>query len=530
MYSLLVVDDEFFIREGLSKDVDWNRIGVQVVATAQNGQEAILIIDQLHPDIILADINMNTMSGIEMLEKLREANNEAKVIFLSGYDDFQYTQKAIELKAFDYIMKPILVDDLLVVVARATEEIQRDRNLKNRISDMEKDVALGRRLAQEKFLMDAGLFPLTPEWEMQAQGLGIPVKGHCFCVAAMELDEAQSGNPRLSMHLLAAKEIAEEYASQFSFHIVMIHASLLILIMGLPEDAKCAGIVDGMLNSLRTAVRSLMDGTCTIGVSRIADGVHMVAECRAEAARALDYKITVGRDCVIHSTDMPSSEQVRMFYPKAEEKQLLEALGTMDKALIRQAIEHFMDTLARRQDSAVQVRAVLAALISALTRRFLEWDIDIYDSFHEFWKNPYTLMEKYQTIRDIQKWLTELVMHAVTELESVRSDSIRGIISQVQKLIQERYADADLSLPVLAGQVYLSPAYLSKLYKKETGATFVEYLTSIRMQEAKKLLKTTYMKSAEIGTLVGYPNAQYFCFLFKKYFGVSPIDFRDSGR
>jgi two-component system response regulator YesN len=531
MLTLLIVDDEYFIREGLARDVDWASVGVTVAATAQDGREAIEKIEALHPDIVLADICMNTMSGVEMAEKLREKSNEAKIIFLSGYDDFQYARRAVELRIFDYLLKPALPEELLHCVARAAEEIARERGLRDKIAAMEQNLAAGRILAQEQFFSDLRSAALTQEEAISARAreLQIPVGEHCFLAALLELDGPQDSGPRHMEKLLAASEIAVEYASGLRYRLAMIRSARLHLVLCASAGPEGEKQLDTALEKIRKGVKGLLHSTCTIGAGQAVTALRLLGESFAQAEKALEYKLTVGKDCVIHITDLSPGDAGRVIYPGAEEKRLLEAIGTLSADMIRPAISVFMEALAQRNSTRIQIRAALAELIAILTRKFLELGIDLNDSFHEFWTDPYSLLERYRSLPEIRKWLTDIILAAALALEEERRVSIKGIVAQVQQLIRENYADAELSLPMLAGKVYLSPAYLSKLYKKETGETYVEYLTRVRMDEAKKLLKQTNMRSSEIGVLVGYLNAQYFCFLFKKYTGLSPMEFREVG-
>lgn len=536
MYKLLIVDDEYCIREGLTHDVDWKSINIEVVGSVFDGLEALEKIQQLRPDIVLADICMNRMSGVEMAEKLRELQDDIKIIFLSGHDDFIYTQKAIELKIFDYLLKPVLMSKLLSTVSRAVEEIRQEQDLKSRIAVLEENFINNRSLALEKFFGDTVNTVLydRDEIESRAQALGIPTENCGYCAAVLELDELydlkiQQQSQKMYAQLLAIKEIAEEYAKPFNFCFTMIRAPHVILFLGCSSASgkSVSQNIYNVLNTIRKGIRSLLQTTCTIGISECLDSIFYLGECYAQAINALDYKITVGSDCIIQITDVTQTDKDRFAYPKTIEKKLLEAINIMDIQLIRSSVSQFIDILGQRNYSKAQIRAVLSELISVLTRRFLESGIDLYSAFNDFWINPYSVLNHNRTLPEITQWLVTIILQAVAVQEEERRASIKNIVTDVQKLIYDGYADADLSLSTLAGKVYLSPAYLSKLYKKETGETYVEFLTNVRMNEAKKLLKDTNLKSAEIGLHVGYLNAQYFCYLFKKYTGMSPIEYRE---
>jgi two-component system response regulator YesN len=137
-------------------------------------------------------------------------------------------------------------------------------------------------------------------------------------------------------------------------------------------------------------------------------------------------------------------------------------------------------------------------------------------------------LERYDTIGEIKNWITNIVSGAVQELQQDRKNNVKSVIKKAQEYIILNYSKADISLIAIADHVYLNPAYFSKLYKKETGESYVEFITKVRVEEAKRLLKESNARIADVGNAVGYPNAQYFCTLFKKITGVSPAEFRES--
>lgn len=277
MYKLMIVDDEYNIRDGLVNVIRWKDYNVQVVGEASNGLMALEKFKELLPDIVITDIHMDEMNGLEFAEKARQEKPDVKVIILSGYDEFEYAKKAIEIKVFSYILKPVLPEELIEIVQKLISEMEENRKIRMRIDSLEEE---------------------------------------------------------LKLHLIAGD--IGMIASQFEK----------------PEDRL--------------------------------------------------------------------------------------------------------------------------------------------------------------------------------EISNENREHIKSAIRKAQDYILNNFTNPEISLITIADYIYLNPAYFSKLYKKATGESYVNYITSLRIKEAKRLLKESNIKISDLGVRVGYPNTQYFCTLFKRIVGISPAEYRET--
>ena len=160
----------------------------------------------------------------------------------------------------------------------------------------------------------------------------------------------------------------------------------------------------------------------------------------------------------------------------------------------------------------------------------MDFGIDIYEIYEKGLADPYIALERFDTSGEIKNWMTNIVTGAVNELLKDRSINIKSVIKKAQEYIYKHYSQSDLSLTSISEHLYLNATYLSKLYKKETGETYVDFLTRTRMEEAKRLLRQSNLKISEVGTKVGYPNAQYFCTIFKRILDISPAEYREGNK
>jgi len=532
MYKLLIVDDEYYIRDGIRRAIDWASIEVEVVGEAANGRAALDMMEVCDPDIIISDICMEDMDGLIFAAFLRKKYPDKRVIFLSGHERFDFAKKAVELKVVRYILKPGHPDTILAAVSEAIAEIERDRLLSTRLSYLEQNWSNEQQYLYEKVFDDI-LQNRVNEAEMQltAEQLAMPISGF-FAVVLLRMDGFYDRNLRedaakLYNRLQGARTIALAVLTKrfFAYAIIRRSAELLVVV-GHPNQDFPALISD--LEGVGAMVKAELGSSCTMGVGGFTAGWRGIYTSFIEAQTAMDYKITMGNDCIITKADIPTFE--RYAYPKQREEQILRGILSYDKRATRQAIAAFVREMKEKEYDRTQVRAVLGELFVVIDRFFKDADIDLHSIYDRIWIDPYYATERYCSLEEIKNWLINILSDAVSVLQSRQEQNTKRIIMKMQEFINEQYANPDVSLHLLAEEFHLHPTYLSKLYKKETGETYVELLTRIRMNEAKRLLKSTNRKVGDIGTAVGYANTQYFCTLFKKLFKCSPLEYREGKR
>lgn len=537
MYKLMVVDDEFNIRDGIANAISWEDHNIHVVGAASDGVEALKKVAVLKPDIVITDIYMDNMNGLEFAEKLKEDFPEIKVIILSGYDEFEHAKRAIELKVFSYALKPILPNELLAIVKNATKEIDEDRMLKDKMNSLEEELNSNRLALQEKLLSDIIEGRLTGSSEIlrRVEFLDIDLGKPYYCCLAFNVDGyfelLTLKSPReMNILILGIKKIiCEVLGRYYTTHGLSYNSGNVILIIGdLPkDDKKCWDDLSDNIEKIRDSIRNVLNVTVTVGAGRIYGSVADLWKSYSESIRALEHRVVVGKDCIINIEDVTSISGNSGIYPVDVELQILGSLNEEDLDRLRENMEAFFKNLQEQNYLKDRLRVAVFQLFAVVARKLMDMGVDIYRIYDRFLIDPYAAVEKYDTIEEIKNWMINITFGAVQELKSDRKNSVKSVIKKAQDYIIQNYSKPDISLKSIAEHVYLNPAYFSKLYKKETGESYVEFITKIRMDEAKRLLKESNARIADIGNAVGYPNAQYFCTLFKKNTGVPPAEYRE---
>lgn len=537
MYKLLVVDDEYNIRDGIINAVPWDVCGVQVVGDAQNGIEALQKVEETLPDIVITDINMDDMNGLEFAENLKQKYPFIKVIILSGYDEFEYAKKALSLKVFSYILKPVLPDELIKTVSEAIDEIKKEERLKKKVSILENEIKINRQVILERFLNDLVHGRIRPgnELEERLSLAGIKTDKSFFVCLLFNMDGYYDlvethGMEKVQKMLQCIQEIVKDiFHKDFDILSYVDGTGNIVSIAGSEPIGKFRTLscLNSKIEKLKHVIKSTLNITITVAVGGFYNNMHDVSESYAEALKALDLRVCAGKDCIIYIDDVYPISGDRFSYPKDKENAIIAGINEEDDGKIRSSIKSFFEYLRSKNFVKGHIRIALMELFAVMARKFMDSGVDIHKLYQRSLIDPYKVLDRYDTIDELNNWFTNIIMGCVGELRKNRLNNVKSVINRARDYIEANFTNPDISLNSIADYVYLNPAYFSKLYKKETGETYLEYLTSLRIGKAKAFLRETNIRTSDIGTAVGYQNPQYFTTLFKKVTGKTPVEYRE---
>lgn len=535
MYKLLVVDDEYNIRDGIANTVAWETCNVVVVGEACNGIEALKRVEETLPDIVITDINMDDMDGLELAENLKQKYPNIKVIILSGYDEFEYAKRALQLKVFSYLLKPILPDELILVVKEVIEEIQVETHLKEKVKILESEIKINKQVLLERLLNDLvnGTIRERKQLVDRLSLVNLQMDKKLFTCLIFDLDGYYNlikikGIEKVHIMIQCIQEVINDiFCKEFGLWSFIGSGGDIISIVGceLTEKSKSLKNIHTIIEKLKQIITSTLNVTITVAIGGWYEDIFNVSEAYAEAIKALDFKVVAGKDCIIHIDDVNSINRARFSYPKDKENAIIASLYEDNDQTICSSIELFFKNIETRSYLKDQMRISIMELFAAIARKFMDGGVDIYKLYERDLIDLYKVIDRFDTAEETKNWLTNIVMGCVYELRKNRIRNVKSVIIKAQNFIETNFTNHNISLISIAEHVFLDPAYFSKLYKKETGETYMEFLTRLRIEKAKSLLKETNIRSSVVGTAIGYPNSQYFTTLFKKVTGKTPVEF-----
>ncbi|KGJ50839.1 hypothetical protein KD33_02330 [Clostridium sp. NCR] len=489
MYKLYLLDDEPFILEGLKYIIDWEEYGFDVVGTSSNGEDGFNFIKNEDVDLIITDIMMPKMTGLELISNLKKINHNAKFIVLSAFQEFQYAKEAISMGAENYLTKPIDEDELIQTIEEVKKKIEKIKLEKVDTKIFKNDLIL--KLICNK--NNDGVLD-----RLRLEGVNLNYKN--LCVVILEFAEGGNINNHILNHI---DNLYYEYCVNLQNQILIIMDNESV-----NKDA---------LRNLKDDLSSITNEQIYISRGKYVDSIDNL-NCSYQSAKDIhEYKLVY-----------PNISWIREYKEKSYN---LENIDYID-------FNHLKKLLLNKdnKESLNYIESIFSKLkndenltVKQIKTKSIEVFLNVYNYFNDskIIKGLDLYLEKVinsVNLDQIQIELNNMIKHRQSKLEET-DDSISPIILKLLRNIEKNYSE-DLNLKEISETYNINSIYLGQLFQKETGILFSDYLNNFRVNKAKNLLVETSLKAAEIGELVGYANKNYFYRKFKDIVGITPSEWR----
>lgn len=529
LYKMILVDDEEDVRESIERKVDWSALGFEVVGSVNNGEEALELIDHMHVDVVMTDIKMPFMDGLTLSAKVKENYKNTKVVLYSGFDDFEFAREAIHLEVEEYLLKPIGAKDLETVFRRIKENLELEfderRNLDNLRDYYQKSLPLMR----EQLLVGLLEGKVGEEQaRMRIHSYGMELEASYYCVAVVRGDSSVKEFQTGQMLMLSLSNLAKEYLEKSQKCHVFLYLDYIIIIGQLLEEKEIMDFVYHIDQVCKMGSR-MLDMKVDAGVGHAYPELIQMAVSFEEAKDAFHYRVLGeenGRAIYIQDVEPASKEMVYQELQGISKVIQEIKFGTGES--LDEAINEFVLELKGENKAAVwRYHFAVMEMVTELLKLLRNYQLDMSEIFD---KNVvlYQEVETIPSLGELSLWLKEKCNKIWGMIRKNRTRSTNILTEKAKLYIEEHYAKSDLSVEQLCSFLNVSATYFSAMFKKETGMSFVSYLTKIRLEHAMELLNNTEDKSYIIAEKVGYTEANYFSYVFKKQYGVSPSKYRMS--
>ena len=528
LYSVLMVDDEREVIEVIMRRLNWEELGFTICGSAGNGAEALEMAEELQPDVVMTDIKMPYMDGLELTRRLRSLYPDIRVIIFSGFDEFEYAKEAIRLGAEEYLLKPIDSAEIRRVFEKIKRQLDEDRDRRRSVERLEEYYMKSLPLLRENFFLSL-IDGHIPEEKLRdyMEDYQVRLEGPLFIIAVIHVSASEiprDMTPRLLS--FSVRELAEDYFRERWNSYVFHYRGNIILLSQLSSPDKVSAYTDDCDRFCRLARRSCR-AVVTVGISGAVERIHELPAAYEGAREALSYRIIYGTGQAINIREIaPEREQVVSRYDETLEE-IFKQIRMGKEEELREGIDVFVDRIGR--SGLREYRVTLMDLLSGLYHFCLSNEIDIEqlspepESRHE---DVYSYLRQLDTADDLKNWLTVICGRALALMREQRASKTRSFVSRALDFVRDHYSDADLDLEMVCSNLGVSAAYFSTVFKKETGSTFINYLTDHRMKEARRLIDEEDEKTYIIAMKVGYADPNYFSYVFKKKYGMSPTKYR----
>lgn len=536
MLQVLLVDDEPFILQGLAMLIDWEKEGFTLAGTAANGLEAIAFLEKTQVDLIIADIKMPAMTGIELLEKIRaEHISDAYFIILSGYSDFEYARKAIQYSCMDYILKPVRQAELLSVLnkvkADSTQSLQR-----------REEVAL-----QEKAYFARNLIALIcgkfDQLNLEHVKSKMRTEGGIRYIDIEIDDRPEDESGKLLLKSEEEKRQQQRLLYQYCLDFLKQDGWHCILDVSSNEKDYDIGLVycdymaqeagmdeQGYLDYFLQSIQQRMKQPVVMFVGNRVDDISLLSESyrTANIARSFQNFHVEGMTQRISWYEEQECAEERTLLCKSCLDELIKAVEQNEKERIPELVDSLYEEINRNSLDAKLVSMNIDYLLFQLVHAAQAQDINVnQEEILEFInRNAFDS----GTMRGSRMHLKRFAEEYADYLSQLRGKNIRGsVMSDVEQYIREHYAQ-NLTLKDLGLKYYINSAYLGQLFRKTYGVSFKDYLNNYRIEMAASLLLHTDLKNYEIMEKVGYHDLDYFINKFIALKGCTPARFRKKSR
>lgn len=532
LYRIMLVDDEEEVRTGIINKIDWETAGFEVVGDAENGEEGLEKLELLDPDVVLTDIRMPYMDGLTMSERIRQIHPSVKVVIFSGYDDFEYAKQAIKQNVMEYILKPVNVEELTAILARVKNALDAEIEQRRNVRSLQESFMKNLPILKEHFLQNLvhgkveehRIPQLLREYHIN---LG-DAREWVVAQAAINNPQPPDGAPELLLHKeeelipISVKQLIDEKLSSHCRFYTFRNAQGICIVAALDDGRSIESLVS-VLDDLCRECKRILELQVTIGVGQCCSALSALERSYRESGDALGYRSMIGDGRVIYIADVEPAQRSPMQIDNriASELSTVVKFGTVEE--ICEVIHRIVQGMENAQLHTSQYQLYLVGLTGAMLDIISHYELDACTILGG---NVFEVLSSINSFEALEHWLKRCCTAISEGMSAERCSASRHLIQQAQRYIHENYWNPDLSLKTLCTLLHVSPAYLSTLFKQETGESYVSYLTAIRLQKAVELLSETDEKTYSIAAKVGYTEPNYFAYVFKKTYGVSPSKFR----
>ncbi|MGN0403839.1 MAG: response regulator [Bariatricus sp.] len=535
--KVFLVEDEVVIRNGIIKSINWEKEGYRLVGEASDGELAYPMILKEKPDILLTDIKMPFMDGLELSRLVKQELPDIKILIFSGYDEFEYAKEAIRIGVTEYLLKPVSSEQLLEVMRRISKQIEQDREEKELLRQYQEDMKENVERERQNFFSHVIRGEVSiGDAVKNGKKYGMDLSAGFYNIILFKIFSVVEENI-VSEHIWKTGEKIENEVDEIPYaYYFQRGIDGWVFLLTAENKEQMEERQKNLCERLAEVMKKEREVGYFGGIGKPVERIRNLGQSFREAERVFAERFTRKTNQFLSGSenmDVYNDDEFRMrdLGDVGKTRDMIERFlsnGTKEE------LEEFMETyFTRIKDDKLQ---------STLMRQYIIMDIYIvimsfcekigaanYDFQQETEKLKSTI-QNMDSVYEIREYITYMLNQAIELRDSISKKRYADIIKAAEKMISENYMSEEISLNSVADSVGMSPSYFSSIFSKESGKTFVEFLTETRMEKAKELLMCSTLKTSEIGYEVGYKDPHYFSYIFKKTQGCSPKEYRARGK
>ncbi len=534
MYTLMIADDEQLERQALRFIIEKDCPDIAIIAETGDGKSAVTLAAAQKPDIVLMDIRMPELNGLEAARIIRNELPNTAIVMLTAFDEFNYAKEALSLGAVEYLLKPLRPKDLLETLHSVAEQIGQRRRKEQEEADLRKNLAEAMPFIKNSFIHDlvSGKITDLANFQERAAFLGIKAEAGVILVANIDhFRQITSGASELERQVVKQR-VYQQICKMAGPEAVAIPfgGDEVIILMGYGANPG-RELVESQVRETALTIRDSITAlgiSLTIGIGHYFDNPLNIQKSYLAAVSAEQQKFYMGDNQIIHIDELPHLSAVPFRYPFNYERSLLDKVRCGERQQAKEALSHLLHEIFTARASIETVKACVLELLIVLSRAAVEGGANL-EQLTLLNFNCINHLTGCSDREGVRRWILEALDQFMDNMLEHRTSMNARLINKACAYITENFHKS-ISLDEVAQTVHLSPYYFSRIFKAEQGCNFVDFLTKVRIDKAKKLLQDPELTVVRIAGETGYQDASYFCRVFRQEVGATPNQYRTKFR
>lgn len=534
MFEVLLVDDEALVRDAISTNMKWEELGYHLSGACKNGKEAMEFLALNTVELVITDICMPFVDGLELAQYIYEKHTDTKTIILSGYNEFEYAKTAVKYQVVEYVLKPVTVAELSEILLRVKETISEERTKKESLHKLTASYQKNLPILRSRYLnqLVKGMHKQQTEDKLheKLKELHRDIKGDCYITTLMTVENTEE-------FIKATPEAANDLPEFILFNILEEMTAgddKLLVFQDLNNNTAIlmSGSFEGILlekllkvyESSKAMMKQYFGLGVTLGIGCSVNLLNKVHKSYEGAVNALEYRFLYGQDRVLFIRDFVEMDQVKNIDLSDDIRKLALAVKINSQEEMAESLKGIITRLRNMVLSSARIYICVQNIMVALNN--LVDSLNLTDEeITEKQNNLLKLLYSMKTLEEVEKVLCDYCYYIGGVLAEQRDSFCKKQAIIAAEYIEEHYMDENLTLQTMCSDLAISMSYFSTIFKRYTGETFIEALTKKRMKIAMEFLANTSLRVYEIAEKVGFYDPHYFAITFKKFTGMTPKEY-----
>ncbi len=519
-YKVFLVEDEIVTREGIRDNVDWEAANFEFCGEAPDGEIALPLIEKSRPDVLITDIKMPFMDGLQLSKIVREHMPWIKIIILSGHNEFEYARSAVKLGVTEYLLKPVSSKDLHQVLVNLSATLDHEKEERERLKSLQDKIEDNLVLSREKFLLKLVMGGVSSADAIeQSQQLGLDIIARYYLVVLMRVELCEHSQPFDYHEYQRVEKIISEFAgNNLDMFVTKKDLEEMVLLIKGDDPGQLVQEATFLTELLKNEVES--QTTCNIVIEigspqkRLGDIHHSFAEAlvKSKAAQSVSVRPT---------NNIETDDLLKLDHKAIENFIKFGSIQDFD--------EFFSSTLLPIGETALKSDLMRHYLFVDIILTITQFISDLVGDVGKLASDIHeieSILNDIASVDQIKAEMRKIFFSALVIRDNQANHQRILILQQAKAYLDMHYADPELKMNLVAQKFNISPSHFSTIFHQEIGVTFRDYIGTLRIDRARELLRTTNLKCSEVAYQCGYNDSHYFSYMFKKKTGMTPQQFR----